>query len=457
MQTLSILLADVSFPLLQEGFTIAGGWFQWLTELIRALIEGVGITGVGIILFTLILKAITLPFDVYQRVTMRKQTLIMRRMAPELEKLQKQYANDRNTYSAKMMELYKKNGYNMFGACLPMIISLVILIIAFQSLNEFSQYANLAMYERMTASYNAAVRQYSVSEEEAAADEITTEERAEGTFIIVKSSQADKFVYFEYNADEKDANGEQTKRYSYKIDVDKMYAYFGGDSGEIAALVEEERQNDASYTKEDGCYAYLNRIGAKAAAQSYRDDPPSFLWIKNIWYPDVSYAHPIQEYQEFVNSIRAELIWQDGTRAPLSEVLDEALYENITSQLDSEKEEPNGYFVLIILSIGLIVLSQFVSMRSSKESSQFQTVDGSGAKQQKMMMVIMPIIYAIFAFMYSAAFSLYMLMSSVISILVTLGSNFVIGRIFRKKEEEEIRQRHTRTVPGRKPTDRKKK
>jgi hypothetical protein len=47
-------------------------------------------------------------------------------------------------------------------------------------------------------------------------------------------------------------------------------------------------------------------------------------------------------------------------------------------------------------------------------------------------------------------------MSSIISIIITLISNLVIGKIFEKKEEEEFRKQHTRTAPGRKPTGKKK-
>jgi hypothetical protein len=46
---------------------------DWIGELIRLLIIGVGSVGVGVILFSVILKVIVLPFDVYQRITMRKQ------------------------------------------------------------------------------------------------------------------------------------------------------------------------------------------------------------------------------------------------------------------------------------------------------------------------------------------------------------------------------------------------
>ena len=152
---LSLLSVPVS--LLEEGFYID---LNWLGKIVRAIIEGVGAVGLGVIVFTLILKLITTPFDVYQRVKMRKQSLIMRDMKDDLDKLQKQYANDKQTYSIKMMELQKKNGYSMFGACLPMIISFVILIVAISAFQSFSQYANLNMYEQMAHAYNEAVLEY---------------------------------------------------------------------------------------------------------------------------------------------------------------------------------------------------------------------------------------------------------------------------------------------------------
>ena len=93
------------FELPAEGYRIG---LDWLGKFAQAIIEGVGSIGFGIIVFTLVLKAITLPFDIYQRVKMRKQNLVMKQMQPELEKLQKQYANDKNMYNQKMMELFPR-------------------------------------------------------------------------------------------------------------------------------------------------------------------------------------------------------------------------------------------------------------------------------------------------------------------------------------------------------------
>ena len=147
-------LNAIGFTLLEQGYEIG---LDWLGQFVRAIIESVGIVGVGIICFTLILKAITVPFDIYNRVKMRKQTLIMREMQPELEKLQKQYANDKMTYNQKMVELQKKNGYSILGACLPMIISFVIVIVAFQAFRAYSNYANLNFFVQMSEDYNAAI------------------------------------------------------------------------------------------------------------------------------------------------------------------------------------------------------------------------------------------------------------------------------------------------------------
>ena len=80
---------------------------DWLGEIIKWLVQIGGSIAVGIILFTLVLKIITLPFDFFSRLSMRKNSLKMEEMRPELERLQKQYANDKVLYNQKMMALYK--------------------------------------------------------------------------------------------------------------------------------------------------------------------------------------------------------------------------------------------------------------------------------------------------------------------------------------------------------------
>ena len=58
----SLNIQDVFLPLYGQTFDVS---LNWIGNLIRVLISGVGVVGVGVILFSLILKGITLPDFVF--------------------------------------------------------------------------------------------------------------------------------------------------------------------------------------------------------------------------------------------------------------------------------------------------------------------------------------------------------------------------------------------------------
>ncbi len=460
-------LLNIDFFLLPQGYEVG---LDWLGQFARIIIEGVGSIGLGIILFTLVLKAITLPFDIYQRISMRKQNLTMRTMKDDLDKLQKQYANDQKMYNAKMSELYKKNGFNMFGSCLPMILSLAILIVAFQGFRTYSQYANLEIFVDMSEAYNEAVLEngfdgvdYTLEKENGepkltdgkytlcweedgeqktqplawedgknldvpGAITYTMSEMNGSKYLVV--TQEGKFLYYYYNLET------ETVQREYQLDKDAL----------TPLLTEEEKASlEGDKTEEEIAAVYRShviRIGAVKAAEVFRANKPSFLWVRNVWYPDVSYNHPVPTYNDFKTQLNVSVTLEDGSRKRVADVMTSTLYDNLTSELADEKSAPNGYFILIVLSIGFMLLSQFISMRSQKDTEKYQSADGSAAGTQKMMMFVMPIIFGVFAFMYSAAFSIYMVMSSVVSLAVTLLANFFIDRVFKKKEEKEVAARY---------------
>jgi membrane protein insertase Oxa1/YidC/SpoIIIJ len=115
-------------------------------------------------------------------------------------------------------------------------------------------------------------------------------------------------------------------------------------------------------------------------------------------------------------------------------------YERVTANLTEQKDAYNGYFVLIVISIGGMILQQFLSMRANKDANELSTVDGSQNQMNKTMMIMMPIIYGVFAFLYSASFSLYMITNTFYSIITTLIINRVMDGWFKKKliEEEQV-------------------
>ena len=256
----------------------------------------------------------------------------------------------------------------------------------------------------------------------------------------VSSPAADDYLFYEYNL------GVDTIERSYFIDTDKLYT----DQPDAAIRAELDKLlAEEGATLDTVSLAYVQDFGAKAAAAWFRtENDPSFLWIKNVWYPDVSYAHPIQAYSEFSKSFTQGIVRANGEEVGIGDIFSEGDYNAMTLHLGEEKEQANGYFILIVLTIGLMVLQQFIMMKSQKEANQYQTVDGQGARTQKIMMVMLPLIYAITGLMWTAAFSIYIAVSSIIGILVTLTANFFIDRSFRKKEEKELIAKYQRKIPS---------
>ena len=433
------LLANLSQGVLGYGITTlpTESMLDWLGEVIRWLIEGVGVIGVGIIIFTLILKTIVLPLDIYSRIKSKKQALVMEKMRPQMEKLQKQYANEKQLYQQKVLELQKKSGYSMFGACVPMIVSLVIFIIVFQAFSAYSQYATVESYNDMVRSYNSVVERYEL-----------TEENSEGFLQKVYYSEDGSWTV--YSGEETPAEG---AAYDYKVDFSAFAKAYNKqnnlaltEEGVYSALVKQyseetgtviaqgaENSSDAS-TREAVRMTLVSYVIDGYAAQKVADDYISkqqsgegsgFLWVKNIWYPDSVLSREVPDFSTFR---------QAASRLNIDAGYEES-YNKVTADLVQQKEQYNGYFILIILSIGVMLLQQFIAMRSNKATNELSSVDGSAQRTTKMMMIMMPIIYGLFAFMYSSAFSIYMITNTTYSIITTLIINKAMNVWFSRREE----------------------
>ena len=109
-----------------------------MNEFLKGILDGInslfGNYGWSIIVFTLLIKLVLMPFDYKSRVGMRKTTKIQ----PQIAALQKKYANDKDKLNAKMAELYKKEGVNPMSSCLPMLLTFPILIAMFNAMRMVS-------------------------------------------------------------------------------------------------------------------------------------------------------------------------------------------------------------------------------------------------------------------------------------------------------------------------------
>ena len=78
--------------------------------------------GLAIIVMTIGLRTLLFPLT-YKSI---KTTIAMRRLKPEVDDLNKKFADDAQAKNLAMMELWKKHGVNPFGGCLPQLIQMPV-------------------------------------------------------------------------------------------------------------------------------------------------------------------------------------------------------------------------------------------------------------------------------------------------------------------------------------------
>lgn len=397
MNVFNNILASISF-FSEDGLNnvpITG-----ITKLVKILIETFSIGGliaVGIILFTLVLKVLPLPLDIYSRAATKKNALKMEKMRPQLEKLQKQYANNKQLYTQKMMALYKKEGYSTFAACLPTLFTLVFFIIVITAFNKYSTYANLNTFNEMAKAYNAGiVEQVNETDdlEIVLNDEVITGYKAGATVRFKTDSTL--------TDDEKNALSEKIVK--------------------------------AAQDKAADCYFEESK-------------KMKFIWVKNIWIPDLPWKKAFVSESDY-NSLftYSKRIFKRATID--SDIKGKENYELLTGsdKLKDVKNQPNGYLGLVIISIASMLVQQIIMTKSQKAQMELQSVDGANgqaATTAKMMTWMMPIMFGVFSFMYSGAFSLYLIVSTLFSLATTTIINLIVEKIFVKKamQEEEEKQK----------------
>ena len=118
--------------------SISRGWaiiepltrfFEWL---LVACYSVVGNYGLAIIVLTILVRVVTLPILQNQMKSMEK----MRAVQPRVKELQELYPDDKQKQSEEMMRLYREEGVNPLGGCLPMLLQMPVFIGLFFALQS---------------------------------------------------------------------------------------------------------------------------------------------------------------------------------------------------------------------------------------------------------------------------------------------------------------------------------
>ena len=113
---------------------------HFIAKLMYGLDDDIAVFGWSVVAFTVILKLVLSPLDIWQRVISRRNAKAMERMRPQLEALQEKFGDDKQRYQQEQMALYKKEKYSMFGACLPSLVTLVVFFVVFAGFREMVGY-----------------------------------------------------------------------------------------------------------------------------------------------------------------------------------------------------------------------------------------------------------------------------------------------------------------------------
>ncbi len=109
--------------------------------------------GIAIILFTILIRAVTWPLNAQQL----KGAKVMQDLQKDKEWLdiQKKYAKDREKLASEQMRIYKERGINPFASCLPTIIQFPIIIGLYQSITYALATTPLGLLELARSIYPA--------------------------------------------------------------------------------------------------------------------------------------------------------------------------------------------------------------------------------------------------------------------------------------------------------------
>ncbi len=354
---------------------------KFMIAINNALGGGVASFGWTVVLFTVILRLILSPLDIWQKVISRRNNKAMERMKPQLEALQARYADDKQRLQQEQMALYKKEKYSTMGMCLPTIVTFVVFFVVFAGFRQMVGYQFAKDYKECVKTYNSSI----AAQIEQNKDKDFILDNGDGKWDVddIKKTQAGKDFYTEAQK-----NAQQAV---YNV-------YYSEDQVTIR----------------------------------------SFLWIKNIFVSD-NWAQAVPDFatvtgQKGMATSKLTGITVDEYNDVMAKVLGTGGY--------GKDGKWNGLLILPILSIALSFLStKLLSGSQAQPPAPPQDAQGEGAEKaksqqqtMKMMQYVMPVMMGVFALFYSGAFALYMFTSSLCAILFQLSFNLIAKLVDKKRD-----------------------
>lgn len=370
-------------------------------------IHGSGLNfGWTILFFTLLVKLVTSPLDFMVKYTTKKQTLIQKKCAPQVAKLQKKFGSDQQTLKVQTNALYKREGLNTGTGCIIMLVNMILTCTIFFSLygtlREVSAYQAIQQYETIESTYTAELHSALINESDT--DVIVDEETAR--VWIQEFEAAQKIV------DETD---------------------------------EQDIATTEGYAEAKALYDARLELATKAVTKAKETIVPtwnsvkeSWLWIDNIWVADAT-THPFPTYSGL------ETLASNGGnyyKKYVKENIDKETYSTISSIISNETDrDNNGYYILAILAGVVTFLSQWISdlhnkLKNKKANLLADASSDTAGTSMKIMKFVMPIVMVMFVISTGASFGIYLLASNLATIAFGEIITIIINALTKKKQQE---------------------
>ena len=285
-----------------------------LWETIIIAFEGLfGSFALSIIVLTVIIKLLMSPIDFFNRRSTAKMTKVQQKIQPQVDAINRKYANNKEELNKKLGELYQREKLNPMGSCLTMLLSfgltLALFITLLNGMNAMASYKIVNQYEQIQIAY--------------------VQEYVQETYSIN--------IHDVINENDAKEDSDETKKSVFEIC--KPYI------DEIKNLTEKQQVANANVEK------------------VYEDTQESFLWIKNIWVADNPFKSSIPTFDEYVDVARISR--EDANINTYKET-----YEQIMNPLRETNSRANGFFILVLVAAGVAFLNQWLVSKKAAQKSK---------------------------------------------------------------------------------------
>ena len=394
------------------NFLLSATLSNWVGKLLEALYNAIGNFGWTVVVFSIILKVVLSPLDIWQRVSTKNQQKKMEAIKPKLEKLEKQYKNNPDLLKQKQYEVQREAKINVFATCLPLIVTMVVFFVVFGGFRALVTYENELIVEELDSAYVEYVEDYNLNVIKTAGKEADYE--AYKTAQIAAGKTDTFFIMQDYSNN----------------NIEGGFV----DYAKLKAAAEAEGASEEAKASFETLY---NKLADTYEAHLEGD---RWLWVKNIFKSDTG-TTVVPDLKAYTSS------GAGGIAASLDDTVMHAKYEELTGSAQARLNKTgtwdfknwNGYFILPLLSLLTSFLSTFIMQRNGPQSAVgTQEQQAQQQKQMKMMSYMMPIMLAVFAMLYSAAFAIYYFMSNVMATITTLAVNGIMKLIDKKKAQQDV-------------------